>query len=86
MGDQATQPNNGSLETAVCIHSQTHYDFWNASLQMDLKPGSVGENITLDTWDEGNICVGDVFSIGSALIQISSSWFHSPTLDLPFAN
>jgi len=72
VGDQATQPYHGSSETAVCIHSQTHYDFWNASLQMDLKPGSVGENITLDNWDDGNICVGDVLRIGSALIQISS--------------
>ena len=72
VGDQATQPYHGSLETAVCIHSQTHYDFWNAALQMDLKPGSVGENITLDTWDDGNICVGDVLRIGSASIQISS--------------
>ena len=72
VGDQATQPYHGSPETAVCIHSQTHYDFWNASLQMDLKPGSVGENITLDNWDDGNICVGDVLRIGSALIQISA--------------
>ena len=72
VGDQATQPYHGSTETAVCIHSQTHYDFWNATFHMDLKPGSVGENITLDTWDDGNISVGDVLRIGSALIQISA--------------
>ena len=72
VGDQATQPYHGSPETAVCIHSQTHYDFWNATLQMDLKPGSVGENITLDTWDDSRVCVGDVLRMGSALIQISS--------------
>ena len=28
-GDQATQPYHGGLETAVCLHSLRHYQFWN---------------------------------------------------------
>lgn len=72
VGDQATQSFHGSLETAVCIHSQTHYDFWNATLGMDLQPGAVGENLTFDTWDDSTICVGDILQIGTAQIQISA--------------
>ena len=71
-GDEATQPYHGSLNLAVCIHSQTHYDFWNETLQLELQPGGVGENITLDTWDDSNICVGDIFRIGTTQIQISA--------------
>jgi MOSC domain-containing protein YiiM len=72
VGDQATQAYHGSPELAVCIHSQSHYDFWNTTLHMNLQPGAVGENITFDTWDEGTVCVGDILHIGTARIQISA--------------
>ena len=72
IGDQATQRYHGSLETAVCLHSLTHYTFWNSSLQMALQPGAVGENLTFDEADDTNICVGDVLRIGTARIQISA--------------
>lgn len=72
VGDQATQPYHGSLETAVCLHSLAHYAFWNATLGLVLGPGSLGENLTLDTWDESTICVGDILAIGTARIQISA--------------
>ena len=39
---------------------------------MELEPGGVGENITLDTWDDSNICVGDILRIGTSQIQISA--------------
>jgi MOSC domain-containing protein YiiM len=72
VGDQVTQSYHGSLETAVCLHSLTHYCFWNSTLQMALQPGAVGENLTFDEADDSNVCVGDVFRIGSAHIQISA--------------
>jgi len=72
LGDQATQSYHGSPELAVCIHAQRHYDFWNATLGMCLQPGAVGENLTFDTWDDNDICVGDLLRIGTARIQISA--------------
>lgn len=72
VGDKATQPYHGSPELAVCLHAQTHYDFWHASLGMDLGPGGVGENLTLDTWDDSLLCVGDVLQIGTARLQVSA--------------
>jgi MOSC domain-containing protein YiiM len=72
VGDQATQPYHGSPDLAVCLHAQSHYDFWNSTLGTYLQPGAVGENITLDTWDDSMICVGDVLRVGTARIQISA--------------
>src|SRR4051812_36355385 len=63
VGDQATQSYHGSPEIAVCIHAQSHYDFWNTTLQMKLQPGAVGENLTFDSWDDSIVCVGDVLRI-----------------------
>jgi MOSC domain-containing protein YiiM len=71
-GDQATQPYHGSPELAVCIHAQSHYNFWNTAHGMQLQPGAVGENLTFDTWEDRDICVGDILRIGNALIQISA--------------
>jgi MOSC domain-containing protein YiiM len=72
VGDQPTQSYHGSPEIAVCIHAQSHYDFWNTTLQMNLQPGAVGENLTFDSWDDSTVCVGDVLRIGTACIQVSA--------------
>lgn len=72
VGDDATQPYHGSREAAVCLHSLAHYQFWNEHYGMRLAPGAVGENLTLDSADESQVCVGDVIQIGGARLQISA--------------
>ena len=77
-GDQATQSYHGGPDSAVCLHSLSHYTFWNEHLGLSLAPGGVGENLTIGgvddhgVCDESLVCVGDVFQIGSAQIQISA--------------
>jgi MOSC domain-containing protein YiiM len=36
-----------------------------------LVPGSIGENLSEPGWDETNICIGDVFRLGDARIQVA---------------
>ncbi len=38
---------------------------------MDLHPGFVGENFTLDAITEDQVCVGDMARIGTALVQVT---------------
>jgi MOSC domain-containing protein YiiM len=71
-GDRATQPYHGTPEIAVCLHFMAHYQFWHQQLGLNLAPGAVGENLTLDTLDEADICAGDIFQIGTARLQISA--------------
>ena len=77
LGDQATQPYRGDLDKAVCLHSASHYAFWNEHLGLSLMPGGVGENLTMGgvddqgVCDESVVCVGDIFQIGSVTLQIS---------------
>ena len=33
--------------------------------------GSIGENLSVDGWDENNVCIGDIFRLGDARIQVS---------------
>lgn len=36
-----------------------------------LLPGSIGENLSAPGWDETNVCIGDSFRLGAAVIQVS---------------
>ena len=77
-GDQvADTDNHGSRDQAVCCHPLAHYDYWNAFYaevlgERRLGPGSVGENWTLAGVTENDVSVGDIFSAGTAHVQISA--------------
>ena len=77
VGDQvADTKNHGKPDQAVCCHPLDHYAYWNELYENDapdriLGPGSVGENWTLTGVTEHDISVGDVFSVGSARVQVS---------------
>ncbi len=72
----ADTQNHGSLHQAVCCHPLDHYAYWNRFYGLDgssreLRPGSVGENWTLEGAVESDICLGDSYRVGSALVQVS---------------
>ncbi len=68
---QADQVNHGGLEKAVCVYPFEHYPYWNRQLGRDLKPGAFSENLTVLGAIETEVCVGDVFRIGEAMVQVS---------------
>jgi MOSC domain-containing protein YiiM len=70
-GDRVTQSYHGGPGAALCVHLADHYTFWNSHYETSLKPGDVGENLTLEGITEDQICVGDVVRLGTALMQIS---------------
>ena len=76
-GDQvADTKHHGSLDQAVCCHPLSHYDFWNnfygLTEEARLGPGSVGENWTLTSCSEAEAAVGDIYEVGSAIVQVSA--------------
>jgi len=68
---QADQLNHGELEKAVCVYPFDHYPYWNRQLGRDLKPGAFSENLTISGAIETEVCVGDVFQMGEAMVQVS---------------
>jgi MOSC domain-containing protein YiiM len=72
----ADTKNHGSLDQAICCHSASHYNFWNEEYGLTgtsraLEYGAIGENWTLTGADETNICIGDIFEVGTAIVQVS---------------
>jgi MOSC domain-containing protein YiiM len=72
VGDKVTHDYHGSPEAAVCVHLLDHYRFWNAHYDMNLQAGNVGENFVLDNITEDEICLGDIYRVGTAQVQVSS--------------
>jgi MOSC domain-containing protein YiiM len=68
---QADRVNHGGFEKAVCVYPFDHYPYWSRQLGRDLKPGAFSENLTVLGAIETEVCVGDVFQIGEATVQIS---------------
>ncbi|ULA61833.1 MAG: MOSC domain-containing protein [Nitrospira sp.] len=69
---QADLIHHGGLDKAVCVYPSEHWFHWSDILpQRQMIGGEFGENFTLEGLTETDVCIGDVFSVGSAVVQIS---------------
>lgn len=69
---QADLENHGGLDKAVNVYPAEHYPYWAQTIGLpDLQPGSFGENFTIEGLLESDVCIGDVFEVGDALVQVS---------------
>jgi MOSC domain-containing protein YiiM len=72
-GDQpADTQHHGGPDKAVLLYSACHYPSWHSEYpQLPLGPGAFGENWTVDDLSETDVCIGDIYAIGDALVQVS---------------
>lgn len=69
---QADQVNHGGRDKAVCSYAFDHYRFWIDRLGLEaLQPGAFGENVTVAGLADAAVCIGDVITVGNAVVQIS---------------
>jgi MOSC domain-containing protein YiiM len=68
---QADLKNHGGIDKAICCYSKDHFSFWHTDLGFELPHGAFGENFTITQALENDVCIGDIYKIGSALLQIS---------------
>ena len=73
VGDgQADLENHGGPDKAILCYNAGHFSFWKTELSRDdVIGGMFGENLTIESLDEDDICVGDTFSIGKVVVQVS---------------
>ena len=62
---------HGGQDKAVCVYSLEHYPYWEDVLGIKLPAAAFGENLTVSDLKEEDICIGDVFELGTALLQVS---------------
>lgn len=69
---QADLRNHGGPEKAVNVYPFEHYSYWQQVLDApSLSYGSFGENFTTQGLLEAEVCLGDIFEVGGALVQVS---------------
>ncbi|TRX95991.1 hypothetical protein FHL15_003133 [Xylaria flabelliformis] len=73
-GDERQHPPHQSPDNAIHQYARSHYDRWRAELP-DRKDkfviGGFGENISTTHLSENNVCVGDKFRLGDAVVQVT---------------
>ncbi|OKP78238.1 sulfurase [Paenibacillus sp. P3E] len=72
---QADRVNHGGPDKAVCVYPFEHYAYWEEWLGKKLEYSAFGENITASGLLETEVCIGDVYEMGSALLQVSQPRF-----------
>ena len=67
----ADTKNHGGVDKAVCVYSLDHYPYWEETLGIRLPPAAFGENLSVSNLEEDTVCIGDVFQLGTARVQIT---------------
>ena len=74
-GDAVADPvHHGGWDKAIHLYPHDHYDWWRERKPdhpLFDAPGAFGENIASLGMTEEEICLGDRFSLGSALVEVS---------------
>jgi MOSC domain-containing protein YiiM len=69
---QGDTKHHGSLTQAVLLYAAAHYPEWQRELNRpEIGPGGFGENFTIGELTEETACIGDVYAIGEAAIQVT---------------
>ncbi|NEW09843.1 MOSC domain-containing protein [Paenibacillus sp. SYP-B3998] len=68
---QADLVYHGGEDKALCVYSMEHYTYWEQKLNRKMELGAFGENVTVRGLLEEEVCIGDTFEIGEAIVQIS---------------
>ena len=76
VGDQqADTENHGGLDKALHHYPHEHYQVWAAELPsivtMLARTPAFGENISTQGMTEDNVCIGDIYAVGSVRLQIA---------------
>jgi MOSC domain-containing protein YiiM len=68
---QADVSAHGGRDKAICAYPVEHVSDWEQRLGVSLPPGAFGENLTLSGLVEEAVHIGDVFEVGTGILQVS---------------
>nr|WP_263326112.1 MOSC domain-containing protein [Neobacillus sp. Marseille-Q6967] len=69
--DVANHEFHGGEDRTVCLYSYEHYADWEKEFNIKLKLPAFGENITAAGMLEKEVCIGDIYQAGDAIIQVT---------------
>ncbi|OCX60076.1 MOSC domain-containing protein [Lysinibacillus sp. AR18-8] len=79
--DVADKKHHGGPDRAVCLYPAEHYIQWEQELGKTLPVAAFGENLTVTNMLEADVCIGDIYKIGDAVIQVTQGRIPCSTID-----
>lgn len=71
-GDAVADPSvHGGPDKAIYAYPADHWAWWSAEVGLAPRPGAFGENLTVHGATEHDVNIGDQFSWGDVILQIS---------------
>ncbi|MEM7558492.1 MAG: MOSC domain-containing protein [Planctomycetota bacterium] len=72
-GDQqADRVHHGGPDKAILAYNSGHFSAWQEEFSdWSVSGGTFGENLTVDGVGESDVCIGDVYRVGTAVLQVS---------------
>ncbi|HLQ96041.1 MAG TPA: MOSC domain-containing protein [Pseudogracilibacillus sp.] len=62
---------HGGAEKALFAYPSIHFPKWRQELDIAISEGGFGENLVVEKMDETSVCLGDVYQLGDAKIEVS---------------
>lgn len=80
--DQVANPQyHGGPDRVVCLYPFEHYAHWEKEFGLPLSNAAFGENLTVAGMQEDQVCIGDIYQIGEAVLQISQGRYPCATIN-----
>lgn len=77
---QVAKKHHGGPDQAVYLYSAEDYAWFSGILGRELAPGTFGENLTLSSFGENPLFVGDRLRIGEVLLELTAPRIPCATL------
>jgi MOSC domain-containing protein YiiM len=68
---QADLEFHGGVDKALCVYCEEHYIHWEKVMDRKLDYGAFGENLTVRGLFETEVCIGDTYQLGEAIVQVT---------------
>ncbi|PEA56666.1 MOSC domain-containing protein [Bacillus pseudomycoides] len=71
---------HGGPDRAVCVYPYEHYDLWETEFRTSLPSSAFGENVTVTNMLEQDVCIGDIYQLGEAIVQVTQARIPCSTI------
>lgn len=68
----ASKKHHGGPDQAVYIYGEADYDWWSATLNRELAPGTFGENLTISDLESARFSIGDRLQVGAVTLEVTA--------------
>ncbi|MEI4829442.1 MOSC domain-containing protein [Bacillus sp. FJAT-53711] len=71
---------HGGPDRAVCVYPYEHYQLWEKEFHISLPTSAFGENVTVTNMLEQDVCIGDIYQLGDAIVQVTQGRIPCSTI------